>query len=268
MPTAPRQNAPEPPPRTPPAAPPPEAPKLPWDDVRPEHFQMLRMVPLPADRATGPRPLRFVELGRAERHNAHYSLLRLEIALPGQRTRPEQNRLDVWVDHQTHSVRTLPAVLQTEPGNRGLGRFLLAQAALWAQPKWAAYRIEGAQLPNKEALVESHRLRRDHVLTTHGLEISYEDAQHLKGSYKGVLVGGLLANWNTERLQPVAILDAATMLELADQKLQEKDVLLRKHEEQVGQYKRDDNSLRFTIACLIAFAVFQAGLLIWIATHR
>ncbi|MDI9793172.1 hypothetical protein, partial [Pseudomonas aeruginosa] len=24
---------------------------------------------------------------------------------------------------------------------------------------------------------------------------------------------------------------------------------------------------RFTIACLTAFAVFQAGLLIWIATH-
>ncbi|MGV8710757.1 hypothetical protein ACV35Q_31675, partial [Pseudomonas aeruginosa] len=30
---------------------------------------------------------------------------------------------------------------------------------------------------------------------------------------------------------------------------------------------RDDTSLRFTIACLTAFAVFQAGLLIWIATH-
>jgi hypothetical protein len=26
--------------------------------------------------------------------------------------------------------------------------------------------------------------------------------------------------------------------------------------------------LRFTITCLVAFAVFQAGLLIWIATHR
>lgn len=246
----------------------PEAPKLPWDDVRPEHFQMLRLVPLPADRNTGPRPLRFIQFGRAERHNAHYSLLRLEIELPGQRTRPEQNSLDVWVDHEKHTVHTIPEVLQTEPGNRGIGRFLLAQAAIWAQPKWSAYSIEGADLPNKEALVEGHRLRRDHVLTTHGLEISYEDAQHLKGSYKPVKVGGLLATWNPERIQPVEILDVASMLELADHNLAEKEVQLRKHEESVSQYRRDDHSLRFTIACLIAFSVFQAGLLIWMATHR
>lgn len=250
------------------AAPAPEAPKLPWEDVRPEHTQMLRLVPLPADRNTGPRPLRFIQFGRAERHNAHYSLLRLVIDLPGQRTRPEQNCLDVWVDHEKHTVRTHPEVLQTEPGNRGIGRFLLAQAAAWAQPKWSAYSIEGAELPNKEALVEGHRLRRDHVLSTHGLEISYEDAQHLKGSYKPVKVSGLLATWNTERIQPVEILDVATMLELADHNLAEKDVQLRKHEEQVSLYRRDDHSLRFTIACLIAFSVFQAGLLIWMATHR
>ncbi|MGV2837332.1 hypothetical protein ACNPOQ_26715, partial [Pseudomonas shirazensis] len=28
-----------------------------------------------------------------------------------------------------------------------------------------------------------------------------------------------------------------------------------------------DGGLRFTITCLVAFAVFQAGLLIWIATR-
>lgn len=251
-----------------PETPVPEAPKLPWDDVRPEHFQMLRLVPLPADRSTGPRPLRFIQLGRAERHNAHYSLLRLEIELPGQRTRPEQNSLDVWVDHEKRTVHTIPQVLQTEPGNRGIGRFLLAQAAIWAQAKWADHAISGAELPNKEALIEGHRLRRDHVLTTHGLDISYEDAQHLKGSYKGLLVSGLLAEWNTERIQPVEILDVASMLEQADHKLAEKEVQMRKQEEQVSQFRRDDNSLRFTIACLIAFSVFQAGLLIWMATHR
>ncbi|MEK1839763.1 MAG: hypothetical protein AAAB23_31035, partial [Pseudomonas sp.] len=36
----------------------------------------------------------------------------------------------------------------------------------------------------------------------------------------------------------------------------------------VSKYKREDTGLRFTIICLVAFAVFQAGLLIWIATHR
>lgn len=245
-----------------------EGPKLPWDDVRPEHFRMLRLVPLPADRNTGPRPLRFVQLGSAERHNAHYSLLRLEVDLPGQHTRPEQNRLDVWLDHEKQTLFTQPAVLQTEPANRGIGRFLLAQAATWAQSKWGSYMIEGAELPNRDALVEDQRLRRDHVLKTHGLEVAYEDAQHLKGSYKGARVGGLLATWNAERIQPVELLDVATMLQLADHNLQEKEVQLRKQEETVSAFRRDDHSLRFTIACLIAFSVFQAGLLIWMATHR
>ncbi|NVL45202.1 hypothetical protein F2S74_31255, partial [Pseudomonas syringae pv. actinidiae] len=46
-----------------------EAPATPqpWEDVLPENFQMLRLSPLPTDRATGGRPLRFVQFGRAER---------------------------------------------------------------------------------------------------------------------------------------------------------------------------------------------------------
>ena len=48
----------------------------------------------------------------------------------------------------------------------------------------------------------------------------------------------------------------------------ELEVKLRKQEEKVTKYKREDTGLRFTITCLVAFAVFQAGLLIWIATHR
>ena len=40
-------------------------PKL-WDDVQPEIFQMLRLAPLQTDRATGGRPLRFVQFGKAE----------------------------------------------------------------------------------------------------------------------------------------------------------------------------------------------------------
>jgi hypothetical protein len=58
------------------------------------------------------------------------------------------------------------------------------------------------------------------------------------------------------------------MLQQAEQNLQEQDVKLRKQDEAVTRFKREDSSLRFTIACLVAFAVFQAGLLIWIATHR
>jgi len=244
-------------------------PEKPWAEVTPEQFKMLRLTPLPVDRATGARPLRFVQFGRAERHGPELSLLRLDIQLPGQKVRKEQNHLDVWVNHKTRQV-TLGAEqgLQMEPLNRGLGRFLMAQATLWAQRKWSHYRLEGAALSNKEALHKDALDRRDHALRTQGLDVEYADAQKLKGQYKEVQVSQLLATWNGEKVQVVEILEASEMLQMAERNLQELDVKLRQQEEKISRYKREDSGLRFTIACLIAFAVFQAGLLIWIATHR
>ena len=243
--------------------------ELPWADVLPEHFKMLRLVPLPVDRATGARPLRFVQFGRAERHSEAQSLLRLDIQLPGQKVRKEQNRLDVWANHETRTVTLGPeGSLQLEPMNRGLGRYLMAQAVIWAQRRWAHYRIESALLAAKDGLAEAARLRRDHALKTQGFTVSYTDAQHMKGSYAEVKVGELIATWNGEKVQVVEILDTATMLQLAEQNLQELEVKLRHQDERINKFKREDTGLRFTISCLVAFAVFQAGLLIWIATHR
>ncbi|AZD31048.1 hypothetical protein [Pseudomonas chlororaphis] len=256
------------PPETEVETPAPEAVALPWADVHAEHHRMLRLAPLQTDRATGGRPLRFIEFGYAERSNKEHSLLRMTLQLPGQRVRKEQNHLDVWVDHATRRVRFEPENLQIEPANRGIGRFLLAQGASWAQKKWPHYRVDGFELANKDALNEATRLRRDHFLRVQGFDVVYADAQHLKGSVKDVQVGELLANWNTEKLQFVEILEAAQMLQQAEQNLEEQEVKLRKHEEKVAKYKREDTGLRFTITCLVAFAVFQAGLLIWIATHR
>lgn len=246
-----------------------EAVELPWADVQVEHHKMLRLAPLATDRTTGGRPLRFVEFGYAERNSKERSLLRMSIALPGQRVRKEQNHLDLWVDHSTHSITFQPeSGLQVEPSNRGIGRFLLAQAAIWAQKRWSHYQVEGFDLANKDALNEDTRLRRDHVLRTQGFDVVYADAQHLKGSVKPLQAGELLDKWNPEKLQFVEILEAAQMLQQAEQNLAEQEVKLRKQEEKVGKYKREDTGLRFTISCLVAFAVFQAGLLIWIATHR
>jgi len=240
-----------------------------WEDVHAEQFLMLRLAPLPTDRATGARPLRFAQLGRAERHSKEFSLLRLSYQLPAQKTRKEQNHLDLWVDHTHQTVRVGPeSGLQIEPANRGLGRFMLAQGTLWAQKRWSSYRVEGTALANKDALQEDTRLRRDHFLKTQGFEVVYADAQHLKGSVKDVKVGNLNNSWNAEKVQVVEILDAAQMLQQAEHKLVEQEVTIKKHEEKVNKYRREDSGLRFTIACLVTFAVFQAGLLIWIATHR
>ncbi|MDB6143454.1 MAG: hypothetical protein JWP80_2498 [Pseudomonas sp.] len=242
---------------------------LPWADVQPEQFQMLRLAPLQTDRATGGRPLRFVQFGRAERNNKDFSLLRLGIQLPGQKVRKEQNHLDVWVDHSTRKVRFGPeSGLQIEPWNRGIGRFLIAQGVHWAQKKWSNYSIDGVALASKDALNEDTRLRRDHFLKTQGFEVAYADAQHMKGTVKAAQVSALHSTWNGEKIQILEILDAANMLQQAEANLLEQEIKLRKQEEKVTQFKREDTGLRFTIACLVAFAVFQAGLLIWIATHR
>lgn len=247
----------------------PEAVERPWADVHTEHHKMLRLAPQQTDRVTGGRPLRFVEFGYAERNNKDQSLLRMVIQLPGQRVRKEQNRLDVWVDHETKRVSFGPqSSVQIEPLNRGLGRFLLAQAISWARKKWPHYKVDGVDLASKDALSEDTRLRRDHFLRIQGFDVVYTDAQHMKGSVKDVQVEDLLADWNTEKVQFVEILEAAQMLQQAEQNLAEQEVKLRQHEDKVSKYKREDTGLRFTITCLVAFCVFQAGLLIWIATHR
>ena len=209
-----------------------------------------------------------MQFGYAERHDKAHSLLRMEIQLPGQKVHKEQNRLDIRVDHAERLVRIgNEHGLQLEPVNRGIGRFMLAQAAQWLQRKWSHYRVEGMALPSKDALNEDSRLRRDQCLRGVGIEVQYEDSQHLKGRIADMTVGQLKAAWSSERLQRGEILDAASLLQQADQQLQEKEGQLRERDERVAKYQREDGGLRFTITCLVAFAVFQAGLLIWIATR-
>lgn len=247
----------------------PEPALLPWAEVQPDLFQMLRLAPLPTHRITGIRPLRFVQFGRVERHSKEISLLRLNIQLPGQRVRKEQNHLDVWVDHLTHRIRYVPeSGLQIEPWNRGIGRYMAAYATSWARKRWSHYTVNGIALASKDALNDDTRLRRDSFLKALGFEVAYADAQHLKGTIKEVLMGQLHSTWNNDKLQILEIIDAANMLEQAEINLQEQDLKMRQQEATLTRFKREDTGLRFTIACLVTFAVFQAALLIWIATHR
>ena len=172
--------------------------------------------------------MRFVEFAYAERHDQAHSLLRMEIRLPGQKVRKEQNQLDVRVDHAERLV-TLgsDSGLQLEPLNRGLGRFMLGQAVQWLQRRWSNYRVEGMALPNKDALNEDTRLRRDRFITASGMEVEYADPQHLKGRTLDTTVSQLKGGWNTEKVQQLAILDTAAMLQQAEQLLLEKRAAAR-----------------------------------------
>lgn len=237
----------------------------PWELLSPEPYCLLRLYPQPFDRATGARPLRFAQFSRIERHNQKESLLRLSVALPGQSLKKDQNCLEVWVDHQQKEVRF--ETLQIDPPNRGLGRFLMAQAIDWAQQKWSHYAVKSGDLPFRNLLSEDARLRRDHALRQQGFEVSYPDEGQMRAEYRAARVSALETEWNEEKVQVLDELDCAAMLEQADTQLRDQEALIRKHEDRITWLKREDSGLRFTVTCLVAFALFQAGLLIWIATQ-
>lgn len=247
----------------------PETPQPhPWAELAPDRFRLLRLSPLATDRDTGARPLRFVELAQIERHTSQQSLLKLFVRLPGQLLSKKHNVLEIWADHRAKELRFGPdSGLHMEPANRGLGRFLLAQGALWAQKRWAHYLVEGGSLPAKDITGEDMRLRRDYCLQTQGFDVLYPEPQQLKATYGAPRVSTLRPDWNTEKVQIIELKDAAAMLEQADRNLQEQEKKIRDIQERLDKFRREDGTLRFTIACLVAFSLFQAGLLIWIATR-
>jgi hypothetical protein len=239
----------------------------PWAGLAPENFSLLRLAPLPTDCQTGARPLRFIQFGRVERLGRRHSLLRLTLQLPGQPERKEQNVLEVWANHEQRLLSFGPDEgLQVNPENRGLGRFMLAQGISWARQHFAHYQVENTTLPSMGNASEAARVRRDYSLQAQGFEVEYLDPNQMKAQCGAPRASSLNGDWNREKVQIVELLDVATMLQQADQGLREQDVKIRKLEERITVFKREDNNLRFTIACLVAFCLFQAGLLIWIAT--
>ena len=240
----------------------------PWAELAAERFRLLRLAPLTTDSDSGARPLRFVELGQVERHSRQQSLLKLSIRLPGQKLSAKYNMLEVWVDHEAKELHFGPATgLHLEPANRGLGRFLLAQAALWAQKRWSHYLVKEGVLPAGDITSDDRRLRRDRCLQSQGFEVVYPDSQQLKALYNVPRVSTLRPDWNAEKVRIIELSDAAAMLEQADRNLLEQEIKIRDTQERLNRLRREDGTLRFTIACLIAFSLFQAGLLIWIATR-
>ena len=253
---------------SPPVTEPAVAQPHPWAELEPEQFRLLRLAPLATDRNTGARPLAFAQLGRVERHAREQSLLRLSLRLPGQRTHKGYNQLEVWADHRNQEVRFgLDSGVHVEPQNRGLGRFLLAQGIAWAQQRWANYSVEGGALAVKDIPNDDTRLRRDRFLSAQGFSVDYQDPLLIRANYSAPRISALVSDWNPDKVQLIELLDAAAMLQQAEQNLREQEVKLRKLEQRVSLFQREDSTLRFTIACLVAFSVFQAGLLIWIATR-
>lgn len=240
----------------------------PWLGLPAEHFQLIRLNALPADRATGLRPLRFLSLGRVERHSETESFLRLIVSLPSYSTDKDVNTLEIWANHQEQQIRINSEFpLRTEPVNRGLGRFLLAQAVLWARKRWNHYTVASQHLLVKHAKTDAARLRRDHALQAQGFAVTYEDVVQMRAVCSVGRVSQLHSDWNENKVTLVETIDSAMLLQNADQTLNSQRAQINKLNERIDYLKAEDSTLRFTIAMLAIFAVFQAALLIWMATR-
>lgn len=241
-----------------------EAVDHPWANLPTESHTLLRLAPLPTTPNQGARPLRFVEFGQLERHTADESLLRLSISVPGIRG---QSILEFWVDHRNRSLRLGPeqGLLLSLP-NRGLGRFLLAQAAAWAQQRWPHYRVAASPLSSLSSLDDS-RMLRDQCLATQGLVVEYPEDPQIRPFCHAASVSALSTEWNAAKVEPVNLQQAAIMLEQANERILEQESEQRQTLERMSRLQQEDGTLRFSILCLITFSLFQAGLLIWIATR-
>lgn len=239
-----------------------------WASLPMENFRMLRLAPLPADRNTGLRPLQFACLGSVSRHSKELSMLGLQVELPGQKNKPGINRLEVWVNHLEKEIRFLPeAGLSVEPGNRGLGRLLMATAAGWCSPHWNDYRIQQISLPARQVTSEAGRLRRDHALQAQGFIITYTDSVQMNALCSAFSLEQINTGWNRNKVRIIEHLEAAHLLQSADLNLKAQASHINRQRERIELLQRDDNKLKFTIFTLIFFAIFQALLLIWMATR-
>ncbi len=238
-----------------------------WTDLPLERPTLLRLAPLPTDAVLGARPLRFVELLQAERHAPEQSLLRLVVRYPGTVSFRGHNVVEFWADHSRRSIRLGPADgIFIDLRGRGLGRFMLAQGIAWAKQRWPSYTVDQGALPSAGAQ-DTERLLRDHCLLGQGFSVQYPLDAKVKPFYSAASVDALNQDWNAEKVQIIPLGDAAGMLEQANDALLEQDGQIRQLQERATRYQREDGTLRFTILCLVTFSLFQAGLLIWIATR-
>src|SRR5699024_6862671 len=203
-----------------------------------------------------------------ERNSETESILRLTLQLPARHTNSEANILKVWADHQEQQVRInneLP--VRTQPANRGLGQYMLAQAIASARMRSNRYTVASQTRLVKHASTDAARLRRDHALQALGFAVTYEDAVQMRAVCSVGRVSQLHSDWNESKVTLVDTLDSAMMLQNADQNLNSQRTQIKKLNERIDLLKSEDSTLRFTIAMLAIFAVFQAALLIWMATR-
>jgi hypothetical protein len=193
-----------------------------------------------------------------------FEVYRLDVQLDGE-AKPEQgNLLEVMVDHRNRRVRFGPHdSVRMTPTGRGLAGYLLSRLVDWVQRNCQDYHVTPVPLNDADPADES-RLARNRLLQRAGFELHYVDESAGIGRAQVGEVSGLIAGWNTERVQVCQVGQL-----LAD--LHEQEALMVKQQGQLNtlraqleSFRRNDAGHRFAIGCLLVFALFQALLLLWV----
>ena len=89
----------------------------------------------------------------------------------------------------------------------------------------------------------------------------------MSASCTAIRLDQLGREWNRDKIRIMDHLEAAHLLYSSDLNLKSQTSQISALNQTLELLQRDDNTMRFTIFTLIFFAIFQAGLLIWMATR-
>ncbi len=204
---------------------------------------------------------RLVQILVTNQRAGKLELLRLEVRTD-EPSVPGSNRMELLVDHGKQRLRFTAEGVQIAPARRGLGGFLLARLIDWCHQTCPEYMVTPRLLHNDTAMDNEAIKARDKLLRRAGFEIQALDDGRTRAQVRRA--ADLISTWDTQRVEPIEISELLRRLreqETEKLKLQAQTITLRA---QIDQLRRSDLGSRFAIGCLVALAIFQALLLLWV----
>ncbi|WP_304640521.1 hypothetical protein [Pseudomonas sp.] len=210
------------------------------------------------------QPERLARVTSSHERVAMLELFRVEVRLDGDPAPEQGNVLEVMVDHRHQRVRFGPAdTVSMTPSGRGLGGYLLSQLIEWLQRNCPGYLVTPIHLADHD-LPDQARQARDRLLQRAGFELHYPDPANGIGRAQVNDVSGLIAGWNTERVQFCRVGDLLAELREQEGQIARQQAQLNTLRASLDNYQRTDAGNRFAIGCLLVFSLFQALLLLWV----
>ena len=240
------------------------APRDPFARAKPSDAYWVQLKPVFKARMLV-HPEKLAQIAVTQEQAGLLELLRLQVRFEGEPLAESGNRMEVLVDHKRKRVRFGPIEgVQIQPGQRGLGTFMLAQLIHWCQRYCGDYAVTPITLRDSDSATEDARKARDTILSHAGFSITPLDSEAGTAIAQANRVNDLIGSWNTERIQPLQVNNLLAQLREHEGLNQKQSAQINQLESAIASYKRSDLGNRFAIGCLIVFSIFQALMLLWV----